>query len=149
MPKPAAKLGRLTLAFLCLAGLAGLFFLLRCHPVEGNGNKQVDLPQKGEMAHLTMINRSPCEWQIVILTEGGGERQVWNLALDQTRAIKLASGDFLVEQTMLTDDAGPDATRRFSIHLEAGHTYRWQLVTLLSDAAENDRRSAQGKAGHE
>ncbi len=138
----AQSAGRLTLALLCLAGLIGLFFWMRCTranallPVGGTVSAKVGA------AHLTMQNGSPCEWQIVFTSEVGGERQSWKLALDQSLALDLAGGDYAVEQTMLMDDAGPDATRRFLLHLDAGETYRWRLITLLSGAAEDVRLPA-------
>jgi len=52
--------------------------------------------------------------------------------------LELAGGDYAVEQTMLSDDAGPDSTRRFSMQLVVGESYRWRLVTLLSGAEAAD-----------
>lgn len=135
--------GRLTLALLCLAGLVGLFFWARCTRADSSPTAPAAAPAKTKLAHLMLINGSPCEWQIVFTPAVGGEPRAWKLSVDQSLAIDLAGGDYAVEQTMLMDDAGPDATRRFSMKLAAGQIYRWRLITLLSGTAEELRLPAR------
>lgn len=135
--------GRLTLALLCLAGLAGLFFWVRCTRSVSPQPVAVVHSATTKVAHLTMLNGSPCEWQIVFTPVAGGERHAWKLSVDQSLEVDLTGGDYAVEQTMLMDDAGPEAMRRFSMRLEAGQVYRWRLVTLLSGAADDVRLSVR------
>ena len=131
--------GRLTLALLCLVGLVGLFFWVRCTRVVSSQPVAAVVPAKTKVAHLTVLNGSPCEWQIVFTPAAGGERHAWKLSVDKSFDVELAGGDYAVEQTMLMDEAGPDATRRFSMQLEAGQVYRWRLITLLSGAEADER----------
>jgi hypothetical protein len=96
-----------------------------------------------------MLNNSVCEWQIVITSTANGDRGTWKLPVAKSIDAELASGDYAVEQTMLADGAGPDATRRFTMRLEAGQPYRWRLMTLLSDEAADTRTPEKTKASHE
>jgi hypothetical protein len=144
----APSLGRLTLGCLCLAGLLGLFFAVRCTR-ENPLSKKSPAVSASQMAHLTLLNDSNCEWQIAMTPAAGGEPRSWKLPLAKSLKVELAGGDYQVEQTMLTDDAGPNEPRRFSLRLTAGESYRWRLVTLLSGAAEDDRLPAQTQERHE
>ena len=140
----APSLGRLTLALLCLAGFVGLFFAVRCRQTSAKGptTQMQDLKQ---VAYLNVSNVSNCVWQLSIMPMAGGEQRTWKLQLDKSLDVELAAGEYEVEQTMAIADAGPDATRRFSMKLVAGEHYRWRLVTLLSDSAEEVRVPAKPK----
>lgn len=86
----------------------------------------------GLVAHFVVVNLSDCEWQIAIAPSGGGEARALRLPGRDTQKIDLAAGEYVIEQTMLARDAGPASTRRLTIRLEPGQTYRWRLVTLLT-----------------
>ena len=145
----APSLGRLTLALLCLAGLIGLFFAVRCMRVPSTRSTVVKITDVTQVVRLTMFNSSNCEWQIVITPAEGGERRRWKLPVAKSLDVELAGGNYAVEQTMLTDDVGADATRRFSTRFEDGQSYRWRLMTLLSGEAVDPLAPAHGKDGHE
>jgi len=145
----APSLGRLTLALLCLAGLIGLFLLVWCRQMGNSSSTKVVIPVATKPAHLTLFNCSPCEWQIVVKPVTGGERHVLKLLENKSLDIEFPGGDYAVEQTMLTDYAGPDSTRRFTLQLRAGEFYRWQLVSLLSGTAEDLHLQMGGTDGHE
>lgn len=130
----APSLGRLTLALLCLAGLVGLFLVVRCRQ-EANSGKNLAEERK-QIAHLNVLNVSNCEWRVVITPRSGGDGLTLKLRLDQSLDVELPSGEYEVEQTMVVADTNPEATRRFSMKLAAGENYRWRLVTLLSGSAE-------------
>jgi len=131
----APSLGRLTLALLCLVGLIGLFFAVRCQPVVSSSSATV-APVGTPWARLTVLNSSECEWQIVIIPATGGDGYTWTLPVAKSLEVELAGGDYAVTQTMLTAAIGPrGATRRFPMRLAAGQSYRWRLMTLLSGAA--------------
>jgi len=149
MPNRAPSLGHLTLALLCLAGIVGLIFVVRCTRVAKSAEKPAAVSKGGKMAHLAMLNCSECEWQIVITPTIGSEQRRWKISVAKSTEVELAAGDYEVEQTMLTDDAGPDATRRFLMRLEPGQAYRWRLVALLAGETSEARRPAKLKDGHE
>jgi hypothetical protein len=79
---------------------------------------------------------SNCAWQVSFALAVGGERRILKLPLDKSIEVELTAGEYEVEQTMVVDEVGPDATRRFSMKLDSGEHYRWRLVTLLSDSME-------------
>ena len=108
-----------------------------------------NLADAAQVVHLTVLNSSDCEWQIAFKAAAGGGSRTWKLAAAKMLKIELAGGDYGVEQTMLTADAGAKATRRFAMHLEPGENYRWRLMTLLSDAAAETPPSALMKGDHE
>lgn len=141
--------GRLTLALLCLAILAGFIFMVRCrHQAPSASVPSVETKAK-PMARLTMLNASGCEWRIVITSVASGDRGTWKLPVAKSIEAELGGGDYAVEQTMLADGAGADATRRFTMWLEAGQSYRWRLMTLLSEEAVDGRTPEKTKASHE
>ena len=149
MPNRAPSLGRLALALLCLAGLVGLFFLARCAGTAGSTRKPAETLPEAKMAHLTLLNSSECEWRIVIAPATGGPGRTCKLAVAASIDIELPGGEYKIEQTMLTDAAGPDAIRRFSFQLKSGQAYRWRLVALLAGETSEARRPAKLKDGHE
>ena len=145
----APSLGRLTLALLCLAVFIGLFFFVRCVPFAATQSTSAYVLASKRVARLSMLNSSDCEWQIVIKPRTGGAAHIWKVPLGRTLDIELAGGEYAVEQTMLIESAQPDSTRRFSMQLEAGQSYRWRLMTLLSGARDDALAAAATKDGHE
>jgi hypothetical protein len=131
----APSLGRLTLVLLCLAVLAGLLLLARCHYQAPSAAAASEVSKSKLMARLTMLNTSDCEWQVVITSVASGDQGTWKVPVAKSIVVELAGGDYAVEQTMLADGAAPDATRRFTMRLAAGQSYRWRLMTLLSGEA--------------
>lgn len=111
---------------LAAVGCLGLILIL-------GGCTTAELPgSAGPRAHFVVVNLSDCEWQIAIDPGGGGEGRALRLPGRGTQQIDLAAGDYVIEQTMLARNAGPASTRRLTIKLEPGQTYRWRLVTLLT-----------------
>lgn len=141
----APSLGRLTLALLLLVGLVGSVLFARCTRTQSTPTALAVI----RVAHLTMLNGSHCEWQIAVTPTTGGDTQTWKVPLAKSLDVKLPGGDYAVEQTMLTDDAGPEAIRRFSLRLEPGESYRWRLVTLLSGSSEELHQPARASDNHE
>lgn len=133
----APSLRRLTLALLCLAGLVGLFFMIRCRQAVPSAASRVLDPR--QIAHLNILNVSQCDWRIVVTPSRSGDKHTWELSLAQSLDVDLAAGDYDVEQVMMGVNNGPDSTRRFPMLLVVGGNYRWRLVTLLSDSAEAKR----------
>ena len=131
----APSRGRLTLVLLCLAVLAGVLFMARCHVQAPPAAVPSEVSKAKLMARLTMLNTSDCEWQVVITSVASGNQATWKVPVKKSVEVELAGGDYAVEQTMLADGAGPDATRRFTIRVGAGQSYRWRLMTLLSGEA--------------
>jgi hypothetical protein len=145
----APSLGRLTLALLCLVGLIGWFFLVRCTHDRSPRSTSANASDETQAAHLTMLNSSDCEWRIVITSMAGGDRRSWKMPVAKSLDVELAGGDYQVEQTMVTTGVGSDETRRFSMRLVTGQSYRWRLMTLLSGEAVDPLAPAAAKDGHE
>ena len=103
-----------------------------CLLAAGCGTVPQPSARAGPVAHFMVINLSDCEWQIAIAPASGGEHRVLHLTARASQAIDLPAGDYAVEQTALTADAGIESARRFTSHLDAGQTYRWRLATLLT-----------------
>jgi hypothetical protein len=146
----APSLRRLTLALLCLVGLIGLFFAVRCSRDPLTQSMSAKTPDaSSRLAHLTMLNSSDCEWQIVITPASSGDSRMVKLAAAKSVDFELAGGDYDFVQTMLAADAKPDSVRRFSIRLEAGQFYRWRLMSLLSGAPVDASLPSERKDRHE
>jgi|GEM_PF-1707383 len=145
----APSLGRLTLVCAILAALIGLLLTVHCTHGSAARLALAPLPDEAPIAHLTVLNSSECEWQIAFTASAGGGARTWKLPAAKMLKIELAGGDYRVEQTMLTANADATATRRFALHLEPGETYRWRLMTLLSNAAAEMPPSALMKGSHE
>jgi hypothetical protein len=109
------------------------------------------LPPSGASAapttHLVIVNRSDCEWRIRLVPPGDAGVRTYHLPARATQAVDLVAGQCVIEQTMLTPNPGPEATRRFDMNLEAGQAYQWPLVTLLSAPAQPDASPGQPAAG--
>jgi hypothetical protein len=85
-----------------------------------------------QTAHFVIVNLSDCAWQITLSPAGGGPARVLHPAARESEELDLAGGSYGIEQRALIGSMGADSTRRFTIRLESGQTYRWRLVTLLS-----------------
>jgi len=149
MPKPAPKLGRLTLVCLCLLGVGAVFFWVRCAGTNQALAGKVPVDASAAAAHLTIVNDSNCEWRIVITPALGGEVQTWKLPVAKSQEAVLPGGDYVVDQTMLTVAISTVQTRRFPMKLDAGQAYRWRLVTVLSGDDKNVRLPISGGEDHE
>jgi len=145
----APSLRRLTLALLCLVGLIGLFFVVRCARDPLTRSMSAKTPDASRLAHLTILNSGDCEWQIVITPASSGDSRVVKLAAVKSADVELAGGDYDFVQTMLAADAKPDSVRRFSMRLEAGQSYRWRLMSLLSGAPVDGPLHGERKDRHE
>jgi hypothetical protein len=88
-------------------------------------------------AHLIVINVTDYEWRLVIARSAGATIKDARLQSRATLAIDLAGGDYVIEQSVLGDNATPEMARKIPVSLASGQTYRWRLVTLLSEPAGN------------
>jgi hypothetical protein len=89
-------------------------------------------------AHLLVINHTNYAWHIVIRQSSGEPAHDSRLESRGTVAMNLPGGDYVIEQTVLSEKASPELSRKISARLEAGKTYRWRLVTLLSEPDAGD-----------
>ena len=86
-------------------------------------------------AHLVVINLTDYAWRIVLTRPSGEPAHESRLQPRATAKVDLAGGDYVIEQTALSAGAAPELSRRIPAKLEPGQTYRWRLVTLLSEPA--------------
>jgi hypothetical protein len=98
------------------------------------GCSTVPPPKIGPVAgvHFVIVNLSDCEWRITLTLAGGGPAHVLHLSARESQETDLAGGAYGIEQTALNGSTGLESTRRFTVRLEPGQTYRWRLATLLS-----------------
>jgi hypothetical protein len=80
-------------------------------------------------------NLTDYEWRIAVAATAGTETQASRVWARSSAEINLAGGDYVIEQTVVAENAGTELTRRLPAQLAPGQTYRWRLVTLLSDPA--------------
>lgn len=90
-------------------------------------------PSPAPVATLAVRNLTDYEWQLSIAPEAGGEAMVTKLAARQTVPLVLAGGDYVIKQTVVRNEGGAPLDRDLLVRLEAGQTYDWPLVTLLSE----------------
>jgi hypothetical protein len=88
-------------------------------------------------AHLIVINLTDYEWHIAIARPSGDSVHDSRLQPRASLTVDLVGGDYVIEQTALSENAAPELTRKIPARLEPGQTYRWRLVTLLSEPAGN------------
>jgi hypothetical protein len=93
----------------------------------------------GRAVHFVVVNLSDCGWQIAITPSDGGQARALHLAARETQEVDLSGGEYGIEQTAQTETTATKSTRRFTIRLEPGQSYRWRLVTLLSAPAGETR----------
>ena len=84
-------------------------------------------------AHLTVINQTDYAWHLVVRRSSGVSTGDFRVEARASLSIDLAGGDYVIEQTELSADAGPALSRQIPTQLVAGQTYRWRLATLLSE----------------
>ena len=89
-------------------------------------------------AHLTVINQTDYAWHLVVRRSSGAGAGDFRVQARATLSIDLAAGDYVIEQTELSADAGPALSRQIPTQLVAGQTYRWRLATLLSEPGAAD-----------
>jgi hypothetical protein len=109
-----------------LIGLGVMLFAPGC----GTVTQPAAEPARG--VHFVVVNLSDCAWQITLTPSGGGPARVLHLAPWDSQKLDFAGGSYGIEQTALNGSRETESTRRFTIRLESGQTYRWRLVTLLS-----------------
>ena len=85
-------------------------------------------------AHLVVINLTDYEWHITIARASGEPAADFRLEPRASFTVDLAGGDYAIEQTALTNGAAAELSRKIPAKLESGQTYRWRLVTLLSES---------------
>lgn len=119
-----------------LAGLGSLGLML----ILGGCTTLTKPAPAGPVTHFVVVNLSDYEWRIAIAPTGGGEARALRLPARALQEIDVAAGDYVIDQTMLTGNAEPASTRRLTIRLEPGQTYRWRLVTLLSAPMQESGR---------
>jgi hypothetical protein len=86
-------------------------------------------------ARLVIENLTDYEWRIAVAATAGTETLASRVSARSSAEINLAGGDYVIEQTVVAENAGTELTRRLPAQLAPGQTYRWRLVTLLSDPA--------------
>jgi len=92
-------------------------------------------------AHLVVINQTDYAWHMVIGRDSGPPVQDFQLQPRGSQTVDLPAGDYVIEQTALSENAEPGLSRKFSSRLESGQTYRWRLATLLSESpSDSDAR---------
>jgi hypothetical protein len=95
------------------------------------------LSRESTPAHLTIINQTDYEWRIVIARSSGELAHDSRLQSRASLTVDLAGGDYVIEQTVLSENASPGLSRKISARLDSGQAYRWRLATLLSEPADN------------
>ena len=95
----------------------------------------VTAPAAASGARLVVENLTDYEWHIAVAATAGAETQASRVRARSSVAMNLAGGDYVIEQTVVAENAGSELTRRLPARLAPGQAYRWRLVTLLSDPA--------------
>jgi hypothetical protein len=85
------------------------------------------------LAQLVVLNRTDYEWQISIAGPSGEKTNDFKLEARASRTLDFPSGDYVIKQTVLSEGAAKELTREIPAKFESGQTYRWRLVTLLSE----------------
>jgi len=92
-------------------------------------------PPPALAAHLTVNNLTDYEWRIALSRASGESAGDYRIKARSSFDLDLAGGDYAIDQAALTKDPGAGLARRITVSLAPGRSYRWQLVTLLSDPA--------------
>ena len=93
--------------------------------------------QAESKAHLVVINLTDYEWHIAVARPSGESMADFHLKPRASSSVDFAAGDCVIDQTALAEGAAPELSRKIPMKLEAGQTYRWRLVTLLSEPIGN------------
>jgi len=99
--------------------------------------------------HLVVVNLTNYAWRIAIVSPTGDESFAEKIQPQASVQINLRGGDYLIEQTVVTETAGPELSRRIPARLEPGQTYRWPLVTLLSGSSGDSGGDQPEQRRHE
>ena len=91
-------------------------------------------PPASPPAHLIVVNETDYLWHLVIIRPGGGSAYDSQLQPRATVSLDLAGGDYVIEQSAISENAATELTRKIPANLQSGQTYRWRLVTLLSES---------------
>ena len=114
-------------ALLFLAMLAGGLFFSGCAA-------PVPVPPPAlPPAHLVVINETDYEWQLTVTRVSGKTAQAYRLQSRATLSLELTGGDYEIEQTALSENPAPELSRKLPVRLDSNQTYRWRLMTLLSE----------------
>lgn len=114
----------------CGCALVGMLLAVGCA-------KKAPASHQPAPAHLVVINVTDYAWRLAITAADGADPRSEQVPPRAELTIKLAGGNYEVEQASVSANATPDLTRRMSFRLESGLTYRWRLATLLSDNPAN------------
>lgn len=95
-------------------------------------------------ARLVIFNEGASEWAVTATPLTGGEARAWHLSRGASLSVELPAGNYAIEQTLIVERREAGATRRFTMTLEPGQAYGWQLVNLLAgvDDEASQERSA-------
>lgn len=85
------------------------------------------------VARLVVENLTDYRWRIAVTSAGGGEVREARVRARGSVELMFTGGDYVIEQTVVDGNSGTDLYRRLPARLDPGRTYRWRLVTLLSD----------------
>lgn len=111
---------------LCLA-LMGILLIGGC------AGPSAPIQQAALSAHLKVINLTDYTWRIAVSRNAGEPVSDFEVKPRATVTTDLTGGDYVIEQSALSEGKPLELSRRIPTHLESGQTYRWRLVTLLSD----------------
>lgn len=83
-------------------------------------------------AHLAVENLTAYAWRIALKPMDGGAVQVISVEPHDSPSIEVPAGFYWVDQSIASPTARGTPPRRFTIQFRPGETYRWPLMTLLS-----------------
>lgn len=86
-------------------------------------------------AHLEVINLTDYAWRIAVSRHTGEPVADFKVEPRGTVTTDLTGGDYVIGQSALSEGKPLELSRRIPAHFESGQTYRWRLLTLLSDPA--------------
>lgn len=90
----------------------------------------------GAPAHLVVMNLTDYRWHITIAHSPAPRAADFEVEPRQSRSIDLASGEYSIRQTVLSEGAANELSRELPAKFAPGESYRWRLATLLSDTTE-------------
>lgn len=87
-------------------------------------------------AHLVVMNLTDYRWRIMIARRPAAPATEFEVGARESRSVDLASGEYTIRQTVLSEGAAKELSRELPAKFESGESYRWRLATLLSQAPE-------------